>query len=126
MSQTLPSLGIRCIKVVAVAAADPQRAARFYGATLGLEPAYEGGEAVGWQIGQVILMPKADWAAPTAEPNPRITLEVDNALATQAALQARGVTVADPVQTYDEEFLVGSFLDSEGNKLWFCSAKPAA
>jgi hypothetical protein len=36
-------------------------------------------------------------------------------------LRARGVVIADPVQVYDE-FYVGSFLDSEGNKLWFCSA----
>ena len=28
--------------------------------------------------------------------------------------------ISDPVQAYDE-FYVGSFLDSEGNKLWFCS-----
>ena len=32
----------------------------------------------------------------------------------------RGVTISDPVNLYDE-FYVGGFLDSEGNKLWFCS-----
>ena len=30
------------------------------------------------------------------------------------------VVVSDPVQVYDD-FYVGSFLDSEGNKLWICS-----
>ena len=39
---------------------------------------------------------------------------------TEEALRARNVTISDPVQAYDE-FYVGSFLDSEGNKLWFCS-----
>ena len=42
------------------------------------------------------------------------------AKATQAALRVRGVAIADEVQAYGD-FLVGSFLDSEGNKLWFCS-----
>jgi hypothetical protein len=31
-----------------------------------------------------------------------------------------GVTISDPVNLFDE-FYVGGFLDSEGNKLWFCS-----
>jgi len=34
------------------------------------------------------------------------------------------VIIADPVQAYDDGFHVGSFLDSEGNKLWFCSPLP--
>ena len=65
-------------------------------------------------------MLKAHWMTPTAQPNPRITLAVDQALITQTALLARDVVIADPVQPYGD-FYVGSFLDSEGNKLWFCS-----
>lgn len=38
-------------------------------------------------------------------------------------LAARGVTISDAVQRYeDHPYWVGAFLDSEGNKLWFCSA----
>ena len=51
--------------------------------------------------------------------------EVDHAPATEQALRARGVTITDPVSLYDEKFLIGSFLDSEGNKLWFCSPAEA-
>jgi hypothetical protein len=35
-------------------------------------------------------------------------------------LRDRGVAISDPVERYDDA-LVGAFLDSEGNKLWFCS-----
>ena len=59
--------------------------------------------------------------SPTEAPNPRVTFETENARETEAALRARGVVISDPVQVYDKVHLVGSFLDSEGNKLWFCS-----
>ena len=66
-------------------------------------------------------MLKANWyASPTPEPNPRVTMETDDALQTERKLRERGVTISDPVNVYDE-FYVGGFLDSEGNKLWFCS-----
>lgn len=120
MSQTLPPLGIQRVKVIALAVADMERANRFYREQLELEPAFEGSEQVGWWLGQVILMLKANWATPTELPNPRITLATVHAPATQAALQARGITIANEVQAYGD-FHVGSFLDSEGNKLWFCS-----
>lgn len=123
MSQSLPPLGIQRVKVVALAVTDIARANRFYREQLGLEPAFEGKEQVGWWLGQVILMLKPDWATPTEFPNPRVTLATDHAPATQAALRARGITIANEVQVYGD-FHVGSFLDSEGNKLWFCS--PAA
>lgn len=107
-------------KTIALAVRDLDRANQFYGQQLALSPAFEGSEQVGWQIGSVILMLKANWMPPTDQPNPRITLAVDRALMTQTALLARDVVVADPVQPYGD-FYVGSFLDSEGNKLWFCS-----
>ncbi len=91
-----------------------------YGTLLGLAPAYEGPEQVGWWLGQIILMMKPDWAAPTALPNPRVTLATEQAHATQAALRVQGIAIADAVQAYGD-FFVGSFLDSEGNKPWFCS-----
>ena len=117
------SLGFLRVKVVALAVVDLERANRFYGSTLGLEPAMENGQAAGFRLEDLVLMlkPAADWyGRPTAEPNPRITLEVVDARATEQALRGRGVTLSDTVQDYDG-FLVGAFLDSEGNKLWFCS-----
>jgi catechol 2,3-dioxygenase-like lactoylglutathione lyase family enzyme len=117
------SLGILRVKVVALAVGDLERANRFYGSTLGLEPATENGQTVGFRLEDLVLMlkPVADWyGRPTTEPNLRITLEVANARATEQALKERGVSVSDPVQDYDG-FFVGAFLDSEGNKLWFCS-----
>lgn len=115
-------LGFRCVKVIAVSVTDSDRAKRFYGETLGLPPEYENREQVGYRVGQTILMLKANSeTSPTEAPNPRVTLETENARETEAALRARGVVISDPVQVYDEVHLVGSFLDSEGNKLWFCS-----
>jgi len=124
MSDTLPPLGIQRVKVVAVSVIDLARANRFYKEKLGLKPAFEGTEQVGWWLGQVILMLKPDWAAPTATPNPRVTLATDHAPATQEALRARNITIANEVEVYGD-FYVGSFLDSEGNKLWFCSPAKA-
>ena len=120
MSQTLPPIGIQRVKVVALAVADLERANRFYKEKLGLAPAFEGEEQVGWWLGQVILMLKPDWAVPTEFPNPRVTLATDHAPATQEALRARGIVITNEVAVYGD-FYVGSFLDSEGNKLWFCS-----
>ena len=120
MTEQLPPLGIVRVKVVALSVTDLERANRFYKEKLGLLPAFEGSEHVGWWLGQVIVMLKPGWAAPTQTPNPRITLATEHAPATQQALRARGIVIADEVQIYGD-FHVGSFLDSEGNKLWFCS-----
>ncbi|MBS1159775.1 MAG: glyoxalase [Proteobacteria bacterium] len=120
MNPSLPPLGIQRVKVVALSVIDLARADRFYHQQLGLEPAFEGTERVGWWLDQVILMLKPEWATPTEQPNPRLTLATEHAPATQQALRARGIRIADEVQVYGD-FYVGSFLDSEGNKLWFCS-----
>lgn len=118
------TLGFRRIKAVALAVTDRDRAERFYGETLGLAPAAEGGTRVGYFLGETILMLKDNWyGAPTASPNPRITIAVDDAPNLEAALKGKGVAIADPVQSYDDGYRVGSFLDSEGNKLWFCSPR---
>jgi len=117
-----PQFGFLRIKVIALAVSDRQRAERFYGEILGLPPAYEGDLQVGYHLEQTILMLKDNWyGTPTATPNPRITIATENALQTEEALKQRGVVIADPVQAYDDGFYVGSFLDSEGNKFWFCS-----
>ena len=50
-----------------------------------------------------------------------MTIETEDARETEKSLRARGVVISDPVEVYDEVHYVGSFLDSEGNKLWFCS-----
>ena len=96
------SLGFLRIKVIALAVSDRQRAERFYGETLGLPPAFEGDLQVGYHLEQTILMLKDNWyGTPTAEPNPRITIASDHAPDTEAALRARGVTIADPGFVYD-------------------------
>ena len=115
-------IGFQRIKVIALAVSDKLRAERFYGEVLGLSPATEGDVQVGYFLGQTILMLKENWyAQPSDKLNPRITIATDHAPATEAVLKAKGVIIADPVQAYDDGFYVGSFLDSEGNKLWFCS-----
>jgi catechol-2,3-dioxygenase len=48
MLDTLPPLGLQRVKIVALAVADLNRAHQFYGRQLGLPPAFEGGEPVGW------------------------------------------------------------------------------
>ena len=118
------ALGLLRVKVVALAVENLERANKFYGETLGLAPAMEGGQQMGFILENTVLMlkPTADWyGRPSAEPSPRITLEVVNARATEKVLGGLGVLISDAVQDYDG-FLVGAFLDSEGNKLWFCSA----
>jgi catechol 2,3-dioxygenase-like lactoylglutathione lyase family enzyme len=122
MSDTvLPPPGFLRVKVIALSVLDLVRAEKFYGETLGLPPAFEGDERVGYMLGTTIFMLKPGWyAPPTDAPNPRITIATEHAPDTERALRARGVTISDPVQPYDE-FYVGSFLDSEGNKIWFCS-----
>ena len=118
----ISKLGFQRIKAIALAVTDRGRAERFYGETLGLAPAFEAGRQIGYFLGPTIVMLKDDWyGSPTVFPNPRITIAVDHAVNMAAALKQRGVTIADPVQAYDDGYHVGSFLDSEGNKLWFCS-----
>jgi catechol 2,3-dioxygenase-like lactoylglutathione lyase family enzyme len=115
------TLAFKRVKAIALAVSDPARARRFYGETLGLSPATEGGAQVGCHLGDSILLFKEGWyGKPTDAPNPRVTLEVGNARDTERTLRDRGVAISDPVERYDNA-LIGAFLDSEGNKLWFCS-----
>lgn len=118
---TVPALNLLSVKVLALAVTDFDRAMRFYTGTLSLPPAHEDGKPVGVQLGHTILMLKTDLPTqPSATLNPRVTIQTDDARRTEAMLRQHGVTVADPVERYGGA-LVGSFLDSEGNKLWFCS-----
>lgn len=119
---TTPDTTFQRVKAIALAAIDFDRAIRFYGEVLALPPAFLNGEQVGNWLDDTVLMFKAtDWyAKPSDALNPRITLETADARATAAALREKGVTIADPVEAYGTS-LIGSFLDSEGNKLWFCS-----
>ena len=113
--------GFLGVKVIALAVQDLARANQFYGQTLALPPAHEGDEQVGYLLGETIFMLKANWyAAPTASPNPRVTIAVQSAPETEKTLRSRNIVISDAVQAFDD-FYVGSFLDSEGNKLWFCS-----
>src|SRR5258708_27240401 len=109
-------------KVIAVSVVNAERANQFYGKTVGLSPAYENDQQISYQIGETILMLKLDLDQPqTLNPNPRVTLQVADARRTEADLKKSGVPISDPVELYDGNHLVGSFTDSEGNKIWFCS-----
>jgi predicted enzyme related to lactoylglutathione lyase len=109
------------VKAVAIPVVDESRAEHFYGKVLGLPVAIENGEPLGYLLGETILLLKAEWyAAPSAEPSPRVTLQVSDARSMERTLKERGVVIADGVD-YGGSGFVGSFLDSEGNKLWFCS-----
>ena len=107
------------VKVIALAATDVVRAKRFYSETLQLEEDREATNEVGYRIGNAVLIIRQH--PPTDDPNPRITLEVQDAHETEKRLTERAVTISDPVKLYEDRFWVGGFLDSEGNKLWFCS-----
>jgi predicted enzyme related to lactoylglutathione lyase len=117
-SKNIAFLGV---KAVALPVLDMTRAGNFYGKVLGLPAANHPGEPDSYLIGETILLLKPDWyAAPSAEPSPRITLQVDDARSLVKVLKERGVTIGDEVIPTETGF-VASFLDSEGNKLWFCS-----
>jgi predicted enzyme related to lactoylglutathione lyase len=112
-------LGFQSVKVIALAATDVVRAKRFYSETLQLEEDREATDEVGYRLGNSVLIIRQH--PPTDDPNPRITLEVQDAHETEKRLTERAVTISDPVKLYEDRFWVGGFLDSEGNKLWFCS-----
>jgi len=112
-------LGFQSVKVIALAATNVVRAKRFYSETLQLEEDREATDEVGYRIGDAVLTIRQH--PPTDDPNPRITLQVRDAQETEKRLTERGVTISDPVRLYEDKFWVGGFLDSEGNKLWFCS-----
>jgi catechol 2,3-dioxygenase-like lactoylglutathione lyase family enzyme len=118
---TLPAPSLLNVKALALAVTDFERAIRFYTETLSLHPAYEEGKQVGNHLGNTVLLLKVDSSAqPSATLNPRVTIETEDARSMEAILRGRGVVIADPVQHYGQA-TIGSFLDSEGNKLWFCS-----
>jgi hypothetical protein len=76
-----------------------------------------------FKIGEVLLLlkPEEEWyGKPTDELNARVTIRVRDSYVAERILRERGVTVSDPVAVYGEN-PIGAFLDSEGNKLWFCS-----
>lgn len=111
------------IRAVSIAVSDAERAKRFYGQTLGLPPESDRKMDMAYTIGEVILLlkPQEEWyGKPTPELNARLTLRVRDAYATEKELIEKGVTISDPVQIYGQN-PIGAFLDSEGNKLWFCS-----
>jgi predicted enzyme related to lactoylglutathione lyase len=112
-------LGFQSVKVVALAATDVVRAKRFYSETLQLEEDREATDEPGYRIGDSVLIIRQH--PPTDDPNPRITLQVQDARETEKRLRERAVTISDPVKLYEGKFWVGGFLDSEGNKLLFCS-----
>jgi hypothetical protein len=121
-TSTIP-IGLRSQKVIVLSAQDLDRADKFYRETLRLVPAYEGFTKVGYIVDQTILVLKAHLdASQNTAPYPRVCIETEDAPATEKALRTLGVMISDPVQNYDGVHYVGSFLDSERNKLWFSSS----
>lgn len=118
------TLGWQELKVVALAVDDLARAEDFYRTRLGLEPRLQADGDVGFALGGLTLLLKP-LAGPGGgagkSPYPRLTIAVADAPRMARELAARGVTISDAVQRYDDGYWVGALLDSEGNKLWFCS-----
>lgn len=119
------TLGWQELKVVALAVDDLARAEDFYRNKLGLEPMPPADGEVGFTLGSVTLLLK-----PVAEQRggaersafPRLTIAVADAPRMERELAALDVRISDAVQGYEDgKYWVGGFLDSEGNKLWFCS-----
>ena len=121
MEASKKSIEFLGVKAVALPVVDETRARNFYGEVLGLSVAIEAGEPCGYLLGETILMLKPEWyASPSAEPSPRITLQVNDSRSLVRTLKERDVVIADEAESTGNGF-VASFLDSEGNKLWFCS-----
>ena len=119
----MDKLGFIRVKGIALAVTDLERAKRFYGEILALPRDTIRNMDSAYLIGNQIVMLKTQeefHAKPTMELNPRITVETHDAFATEKDLRERGVTVSDPVTLYGDT-PIGAFLDSEGNKIWFCS-----
>ena len=122
-SEAKNDLGFVQVKAISLAVTDTARAKRFYKETLGLPPESVRRMDMAFMVGDVILLlkPQEEWyGKPTKELNARITLEVKDSYTTEKILRERGVTISDPVAVYGDN-PIGAFLDSEGNKLWFCS-----
>jgi len=123
--------GWQALKVVALAVDDLARAEDFYRTGLGLERSPQADGDVGFALGglTILLKPLAGPGGGAGKsPYPRRTFAVADAPRMERELAARGVTISDAVQRCeDDHYWVGAFLDSEGNKLWFCSeaGKPA-
>jgi len=118
-----PALNLQNVKAIALAVSNFERAIQFYTETLSLRPAFEDGKQVGNHLGHTVLMFKTDSdAQPSASLNPRITIETEDAYRTEAALRQLGVVIVDQVQRYGDA-TVGSFLDSEGNRVGLHSMK---
>ena len=123
IADTRNDLGFVQVKAISLAVTDAARAKRFYQETLGLPTESVRGMDMAFIIGDVVLLlkPVEEWyGKPSKELNARITLEVKDSYATEKTLLERGVTISDPVAVYGNN-PIGAFLDSEGNKLWFCS-----
>jgi catechol 2,3-dioxygenase-like lactoylglutathione lyase family enzyme len=120
----MDTLGWQALKVVALAVDDLARAEDFYRTRLGLERRPQADGDVGFALGDLTILLKL-LAGPGggAEKSryPRLTVAVADAPRLARDLAARGVTISDAVQRYDDGYWVGALLDSEGNKLWFCS-----
>jgi len=119
-NRSLVHMDFQAVKVIALAATDIPRARQFYSETLGLEEDTTSTDETGYRLGEQVLIFR-DGYPPSDDPNPRLTLRVQDAQEIEQQLKDRSVTISNPVELYKGKFWVGAFLDSEGNKLWFCS-----
>ena len=120
----MDTLGWQELKVVALAVDDLARAESFYRSRLGLERRLQADGDVGFALGGLTILLKplsAPGGGAEKSPYPRLTIAVADAPRLARELATRGVMISDAVQRYDDGFWVGALLDSEGNKLWFCS-----
>src|SRR5258708_32566708 len=103
-AQSQPFLNV---KVIALSVVNADRANQFYGETVGLGPAYENDQQIGFQIGETILMLKSDLdQPPTLNPNPRVTIQDADARRTEADLKNSGATISDAVEEHDGNHVV--------------------
>src|SRR6516162_10658408 len=89
----MSDLGFVRVKGIALAVADLDRANRFYGETLALPPDTIRNMKSAYLIGDAIVMLKSqqEWyARPTAELNPRITVETEDAFCHRTGLEGAG------------------------------------
>ena len=114
----MDTLGWQELKVVALAVDDLARAEAFYRSRLGLERRLQADGDVGFALGglTILLKPLAGPGSGAEKSRyPRLTVAVADAPRLARDLAARGVTISDAVQAYDDGYRVGAFLDSEGN-----------
>ena len=77
-NRSLVHMDFQAVKVIALAATDIPRARQFYSETLGLEEDTTSTDETGYRLGEQVLIFR-DGYPPSDDPNPRLTLRVQDA-----------------------------------------------